>query len=166
MCPLRTSPNIMFSCSTRWQQLSCSSTFITRCQNWSNMNHMKPLKPLILDENAAERWQKRRQRWDHYSKAKGAVEKTKKHSVQFSYTWLVKMPLKYTTPSYWPIKKKEKNQRTHRKNLRSTALPRKLSHARGTNSTRVRKTADHSMSSLSTYEVDQKRASLESFKTA
>lgn len=44
------------------------------------MDHMKPLKPRILDENAAERWKKRRQRWDLYSKAKAAVEKTKKQT--------------------------------------------------------------------------------------
>ena len=49
----------------------------------------------------------------------------------------------------------EKGKSTHSsENLRSTSLPRKMSHARGTNSTRVRKTADHSMSSLATYEVD------------
>ena len=39
------------------------------------MEHMKPLEPLILEENEAERWRKWRQRWDLYSKASGAVEK-------------------------------------------------------------------------------------------
>ena len=57
------------------RQLSCSSTFITWCQKWDNMERMKPLEPLILDENAAERWRKWKQRWNLYSKASGAVEK-------------------------------------------------------------------------------------------
>ena len=39
------------------------------------MDHLKPLEPLILDENTAERWRKWRQRWDLYSKASGATSK-------------------------------------------------------------------------------------------
>lgn len=57
---------------------------------------------------------------------------------------------------------KGKNQHTHRK-IWGALLSQENCHMR---EVQIHKTADHSMSSLSTYEVDQKRASLESFKTA